>query len=95
MDPNIMLLGYPGIHSTPLNQGLSPHLASHPYSASTIEGFAPLHECSATDPPYGTASAAYGTISAAYSLPVRPMVQVPLQVISPRAPGLLLTQSLL
>ena len=66
VDSNIMSLGFPGIHSTPFNQGLAPHLASHPYSASTIEGLAPLHDYSATDLAYGTASMAYGATSAVY-----------------------------
>ena len=60
VDSNLMWLGYPSIHSTPLNQGLAPHLASHSYSASTIEGFLPLHDYSATDPACGTTSAACG-----------------------------------
>lgn len=55
-----MSLGCSPIHNTASNQGLAPQLASHHYLASSIEGFVPLHECSATDPPYGTASAAYG-----------------------------------
>ena len=63
-----MSLGYPGIHSTALNQGPVPHIASRPYSASTIEGFASLHDCSATDPAYATASAAYDATAAAYGI---------------------------
>ena len=60
-----MSLGYPGIHSTPSNQGRGPDLASHRYLASTTEDFTPLDDYGATDPAYDTASAAYGTISAA------------------------------
>ena len=68
VDSNIMSLGYPGSHSTPFNQGLVPHFASRPYSASTIEGFAPLHDYSATDPAYANASAAYDATAAAYGI---------------------------
>ena len=55
-----MSWGYPSLHSTPFNQGLAPHFASHPYLTGTIDGFTPLDDYSATDPAYGTTSAAYG-----------------------------------
>ena len=73
MDPDTMSMGYPGIHSTPSNQGLAPRFASHPYLASKIEGFAPFHGYGAMDQTYATANmayganVAYGTTSAAYS----------------------------
>lgn len=61
-----MSLGYPNIHSTPFNQGLAPHFASHPYLAGTVDGLTPL-DGYATDTAYGT-----GTASAAYGASTNP-----------------------
>ena len=67
LDSNIMSLGYPGIQSTALNQGLVPHFASRPYLAGTVDGIAPLDNY-VTDTAYGAASVAYDTTSAAYGI---------------------------
>ena len=66
MGSDILLSGYPNVQKTSYNQGLAPHLASHPYLAGTIDDFTPLHDYGATNATYGATNATYGAINAAY-----------------------------